>query len=259
VAITAGQVVYLDSATNTFKLADCNSGTAAARVPFGVALDNAAAGQPVQVQTSGPVTIGAAVTPGVGYYLSATPGGICPVADMVAGCFPSFLGFAISATQISPRHPVGGRLALMRAGALDRRITIEVMGPATDDGTRVKPGEWLDLGPAPPQVSPLSGGERIAAGENAAFRTLKFRLRRPLTVHARSADPPLPLSRRDLRHRRDPAAQPRRARGDRQGRAEGAKEHSERSPSSSKAPRSSPPRCSNCPSARHRKQSSRAG
>jgi hypothetical protein len=100
-AITAGQVVYLDSATNTFKLADCNSGTAAARVPFGVALDNAASGQPITVQTSGPVTIGAAVTGGVGYYLSANPGGVCPVADMVAGCFPSFLGFAINATQIN--------------------------------------------------------------------------------------------------------------------------------------------------------------
>lgn len=99
-AITAGQKVYFDSATRTYKLADCNSATAAARSPSGVALDNAAIGQPITVANSGPVTIGAALTPGLGYYLSANPGGICPVADLVTGCFPVFLGFATSATVL---------------------------------------------------------------------------------------------------------------------------------------------------------------
>jgi hypothetical protein len=100
-AITAGQLVYFDSASRTYKLADCNSATAAARAPSGVALDNAAIGQPITVAPSGPVTIGAALTPGLGYYLSPNPGGICPVADLVTGCFPVFLGFAISATVLN--------------------------------------------------------------------------------------------------------------------------------------------------------------
>jgi hypothetical protein len=73
----------------------------AARVASGIALHAAASGQPLAVLTSGPITIGAAVTAGVGYYLSATAGGICPVADLGSGQYPSFLGFAISASVIS--------------------------------------------------------------------------------------------------------------------------------------------------------------
>lgn len=99
-AITAGQAVYLDSTDNTVKLADSNSATAAARVPFGIALNGAAAGQPVEVQTSGPVTLGATLTPGSTYYLSATPGGICPAADLVTGMYPTILGIATSASVL---------------------------------------------------------------------------------------------------------------------------------------------------------------
>jgi hypothetical protein len=99
-AITAGQAVYLDATTNTFKLADDNSATAAARVPFGIALHAASAGQPLSVQTEGPITIGAALTAGVAYYLSDVPGGICPVADLAAGEYPSILGIATSTTVL---------------------------------------------------------------------------------------------------------------------------------------------------------------
>jgi predicted lysophospholipase L1 biosynthesis ABC-type transport system permease subunit len=53
------------------------------------------------VQTDGDVVIGAAVTPGVAYYLSDTPGGICPVADLAAGEYPALLGMAKSATVIT--------------------------------------------------------------------------------------------------------------------------------------------------------------
>jgi hypothetical protein len=98
-AITSGQVVYLDT-DGTYKLADDN-GSAAARVPSGIALNAAAIGQPVAVVLSGPVTVGAALTPGVGYYLSSNPGGIAPAADLAAGQYPSFLGFAISATVLN--------------------------------------------------------------------------------------------------------------------------------------------------------------
>jgi hypothetical protein len=69
-------------------------------VTAAVALHAAASGQPLAVATKGPVTIGAAVTAGVGYYQSATPGGICPIADLTTGAYPTFLGFAISATVI---------------------------------------------------------------------------------------------------------------------------------------------------------------
>jgi head-tail adaptor len=66
----------------------------------------------------------------------------------------------------------------MKAGKLDRRVTIEGMGPATDDGLRVKPGGWFKLYDRWAELTPLTGAERVAAAENAAFETLKFRIRR---------------------------------------------------------------------------------
>lgn len=111
-AITAGQSVYLDSATDTYKLADCDSATAAVRSPAGIALNGAASGQPLRVHKSGPVTIGATLTAGVAYYLSATPGGICPVADLASGDYPVILGIATSTTVLDVRiHEAGVALA----------------------------------------------------------------------------------------------------------------------------------------------------
>ena len=100
-SVTAGQVVYADSATNSYKLADINSATAAVRAGVGIALHASLAGQPLAVLTEGPVTIGAALTAGVAYYASGTPGGIRPVADNVTGDYPVLLGIATSATVLN--------------------------------------------------------------------------------------------------------------------------------------------------------------
>lgn len=97
-AITAGQWVYRDG--EQYKLADDNSATAAARVPDGVALNGAAAGQPLAVQTGGEITMGAVLAPGVAYYLSDTPGGMCPVADLATGEYPCVVGIAKSASVL---------------------------------------------------------------------------------------------------------------------------------------------------------------
>lgn len=99
--ITAGQVVYRDSSTHTFKLADANSATAEVRSPLGIALNGASSGQPLAVLTGGDITIGATVTAGVAYYLSATAGGICPVADLTTGDYPTVIGIAKSTTVIT--------------------------------------------------------------------------------------------------------------------------------------------------------------
>jgi hypothetical protein len=99
--ITAGEVVYFDSATSTYKLADCDSATAAVRSPRGIALHASLSGQPLAVHTGGPITIGATLTAGVAYYLSATPGGICPVADLTTGDYPVILGIATSTTVLN--------------------------------------------------------------------------------------------------------------------------------------------------------------
>lgn len=100
-AITAGQTVYKDASdSNKAKLFDADSATAAARVYYGVAVCNAASGQPVVIQTAGPITIGATVAVGVAYYASDTPGGICPFSDLESGDYPTIIGIGISTTQI---------------------------------------------------------------------------------------------------------------------------------------------------------------
>lgn len=99
--ITAGQAVYKDSATGKYLLADNNSATVAARSPAGIALNGASNNQPLAVLTAGDITIGATVTAGVAYYLGDTPGGICPVADLATGEYPTVLGIAESASVLN--------------------------------------------------------------------------------------------------------------------------------------------------------------
>lgn len=97
--ITAGQAVY-KAASGKWMKADNNSATALARVPTGIALNGAALDQPLAVLKSGPITIGATLIAGVAYYLSGTPGGICPVADLTTGMYPTVLGLATSTTVL---------------------------------------------------------------------------------------------------------------------------------------------------------------
>jgi hypothetical protein len=107
-AITAGQVLYHDTDTDTWKLADSNSATAAARSPDGIALNGAASGQPIRVLTGGDITPGATLTAGVAYYLSDTPGGIAPVADVGAGEYATIIGIAESTTVLNVQFHESG-------------------------------------------------------------------------------------------------------------------------------------------------------
>jgi len=98
--ITAGQAVYRDAADGEYKLSDTDSVTAAVRGVRGIALNSGSDGQPGTIIRSGDLTIGATLTAGVAYYLSGTPGGICPVADVAAGDYPVVIGIASSTTVL---------------------------------------------------------------------------------------------------------------------------------------------------------------
>lgn len=100
VAITAGQVVALDTSTGTIKLADVNSASAWQRLPIGIALCNAAAGQPIVYQTGGDITIGGTLVAGASYFASGTPGGVRPQADNTTGDYPALLGLATSTSVL---------------------------------------------------------------------------------------------------------------------------------------------------------------
>lgn len=98
--ITQGQPVYLDTSTNLYMKADSNSATAAARQPRGIALNGASLNQPLMIQKDGDITIGATLTAGVTYYLSDTPGGICPLADVGSGEYACIIGIAKTAAVL---------------------------------------------------------------------------------------------------------------------------------------------------------------
>jgi hypothetical protein len=106
--ITAGQVVYLDTTTNTYKLADSNLSAAAAK-EAGIALDSATAGQPLTIVRSDPsFTLGGTVAAGAVVVLSATAGAIAPVADLATGMYTTVLGVGIGSNKIKLQPIVSG-------------------------------------------------------------------------------------------------------------------------------------------------------
>ena len=98
--ITAGQTVYLDATTNRWKLAQAD-GTSAEASLRGVALHGASNGQPLRVLTSGRYNPGATVAVGTVYVVSATAGGIAPIADLVATNYVSILGVGTTTSEIT--------------------------------------------------------------------------------------------------------------------------------------------------------------
>ncbi len=92
VAITAGQLIYLDTAdSNKAKLADADAD--ATSVVAGIAINNAAAGQPVAyIEEDSNFTIGGTVTAGVAYFLGLAGGDIVPYADIATGDFVTVIG-----------------------------------------------------------------------------------------------------------------------------------------------------------------------
>jgi|SRR6185437_11241265 len=97
VAITAGEsLVALASDGGKLHLAKGDTTLNAACV--GVALNNAAAGQPVFYQAVGLITIGGTVAIGTPYVVSAANGGgIAPWSDLVSTNKVTFLGYATTA------------------------------------------------------------------------------------------------------------------------------------------------------------------
>jgi hypothetical protein len=99
-AITAGQPVYLTS-NGAVAPADANASATTANV-LGIAENGGGTGQRISVITKDPsLVIGATVAIGDVLILSATAGGIAPVADLATGHFCTVLGVAISTTAIN--------------------------------------------------------------------------------------------------------------------------------------------------------------
>jgi hypothetical protein len=85
VAVNAGHQVYADPASNPvglIKPAQAAGGTAAQAAVVGMALNNAAVGQPVEYATSGDVTVNAVLGQGKAYVLGGGAGTLAPAEDL---------------------------------------------------------------------------------------------------------------------------------------------------------------------------------
>jgi len=109
--ITAGQVIYKEASTGQAKLADCDSATAEARIPYGIALNGGATGQPIKVLRSGLLTCGGTLTAGTEYWLSGTAGAFCPAADKASGDRSVLIGVATTT-------------AIMKVQIIDSGVTL---------------------------------------------------------------------------------------------------------------------------------------
>jgi hypothetical protein len=96
-----GQTVYLDTSTNTYKLADGNDAT---KMPVaGILCGSGGSGQTVQAVSSDPnLTIGThGLGLGIPMFQSATAGGICPAADLSTGNLTTCLMVTNTTTTVS--------------------------------------------------------------------------------------------------------------------------------------------------------------
>lgn len=107
--IAAGKVVYLDTATNTYKLAD--AGALATAAAAGFALTGASANQPVKVLTDGPMQAATGLTAGEAYFLN-TDGSIGLYADLTGGTdYITYVGTAsTTSTMVVRVHASGVKL-----------------------------------------------------------------------------------------------------------------------------------------------------
>ncbi len=97
-AITAGDSLFI--ATDGDVEPAQHDVDAASAQCVGIALNDAAVGQPVIYQVTGDINVGATLVVGETYVVGAGPGSIAPVADIGTGDFSTIIGVAISASTL---------------------------------------------------------------------------------------------------------------------------------------------------------------
>lgn len=105
-AVTQGEPVYL-KADGKYWLADADAGVVEAAAT-GIALTPAATDGYAVVIEAGKVNLGATLTVGATYVVSATPGSVAPIADLVTGDYVTILGTASTASALDLAITVTG-------------------------------------------------------------------------------------------------------------------------------------------------------
>jgi hypothetical protein len=102
-AITQGMPVYLSTSDGKYYQSDANASATAAQCD-GIALTPAATDGYLVIALPGSgakVNLGATLTVGQIYAVSATKGAICPVADLTTGDYPTIIGPATTAALLA--------------------------------------------------------------------------------------------------------------------------------------------------------------
>jgi hypothetical protein len=99
-AITQGQPVYQSSTTLKYLQTDAND-TAAKADAKGIALTPAASDGYFVIVKSGPINLGATLTVGQLYVVSATKGAIAPIADLGSSDYVTSLGIATTSALLN--------------------------------------------------------------------------------------------------------------------------------------------------------------
>lgn len=98
VGISAGDALYVDS-TGVLQLCE-NDQTVVEAAMAGIALCDAAVGQPCVYLVSGNLDPGATVAAGIAYIVGGGPGAIAPAADIAAAEFMTIVGVGTSTGNI---------------------------------------------------------------------------------------------------------------------------------------------------------------
>lgn len=107
--VTAGQPGYRKAIDGLYYKADANASSATAEA-LGVFLSGASTSGYALFCTAGSYLAGATLTVGETYVVSATAGGIAPLADVTTGWYVTILGVASSATTL--------QLSIFRSGTV---------------------------------------------------------------------------------------------------------------------------------------------
>ena len=98
--VAFGQTLYVDTATNTYKLADCNNTVVEGQLAA-IAITPGVAGGYGIVATTGTITFtGTTFVVGQTYCVGQTPGSIVPVTDLTTGDWVQRVGTAVAADTL---------------------------------------------------------------------------------------------------------------------------------------------------------------
>lgn len=108
-AITQGMPVYLSSTDGKYYKADANASSSTAQAR-GIALTPASTNGYFIIHNAigAYINLGATLTVGTTYVVSATAGAICPIADLTTGDYPCILGTAYSSSLLLTAYSFAG-------------------------------------------------------------------------------------------------------------------------------------------------------